>query len=181
MSSDLLQALYARRTDEVEAIRAQRPLTLAEAAGVGDVAAVGRCLADGADADEPSPDGFTPLALACHFDRVGAAALLLRAGADVTVRATGTMTVQPLHAAAAGATADCVPLLLAAGAPIDETQSGGFTPLHEAATRGRRDLVELLLAAGADPSLRADDGRDAAAMAADAGADDLAALLRAAG
>ena len=176
---DLLQAVYARDHDRVAAIRAERALTLPEAAAVGDVAQVASRLRAGADADERSPDGFPALALACHFDHAAAAALLVRAGADLTQRATGSMTVQPLHAAAASPTGACIPLLLAAGAPVDEAQGGGFTPLHEAATRKLRWLVEVLLAAGADPSIVADDGRDAAAMAEAAGDRELADLLRA--
>jgi ankyrin repeat protein len=167
---DLLQAVYAGKHDEVAAIRERRPLTLAEAAAVGDVVTIGDVLAEGAPVDERSPDGFTPLQLACHFDHAGAAALLVRRGADLTARATGAMTVQALHAAAASPTGACIPLLLAAGAPLDEAQDGGYTPLHELAMRKLTPLVELLLAAGADPSITADDGRDAAAIADGAGA-----------
>ena len=165
---DILQAVYAGRMDEVEAIRANDPgreLTIAEAAAVGDVALVGELLRAGVEVDERSPDGFTPLQLACHFDRTNVAALLVRGGASLVVRSTGSMTVQALHAAAASPTGSCVPLLIAAGAPVDDTQGGGFTALHEAAMRKDDALTELLLAAGADPLLKADDGRDAAAMA----------------
>ena len=127
-----------------------------------------------------SPDGFTPLQLACHFDDAGAAALLVRAGASLEVRSNGSMTVQALHAAAASLTGACVPLILAAGASVDGTQGGGFTAVHEAAMRKDRPLVDLLLAAGADPTLAAADGSDAATMA-DAGGDpDLANHLRSA-
>jgi ankyrin repeat protein len=175
---DLLQAVYAGKHDDVAAIRAQRPLTLVEAAAVGEVARVGELLRVGTPVDERSPDGFTPLQLACHFDHAGAAALLVRAGADLAARATGTMTVQALHAAAASPTGSCIPLLLAAGAQVDETQDGGFTPLHELAMRKLHDLVDLLLAAGADPSVQADDGRDAAALAEAAGDAALAERLR---
>jgi ankyrin repeat protein len=174
---DLLQAVYTRKHDEVAAIRSRRELTLPEAAAVGDVTRVGRLLEAGTPVDERSPDGFTPLQLACHFDHEGAAALLVRAGADLTARATGSMTVQALHAAAASPTGACIPLLIAAGAPLDETQDGGFTPLHEVATRKLRPLVELLLAAGADPTIVADDGHDAAAMAEAGGDAELTALL----
>jgi ankyrin repeat protein len=176
--SALLLARYRGMTEVVAAIRAQRPLDLAEAAAVDDVRTVAALLADGESADGRSPDGFTALQLACHFDGVGAAALLIRAGADVTARATGAMNVQALHAAGASPTRACVPLLLAAGAPVNETQMGGFTPLHEAATNSDERMAELLLAAGADTTLRTDDDRDAAAIAEAAGAHELAARLR---
>ena len=179
--SDLLQAVYARRDDDVARIRAERAgdLTLAEAAAVGDVPHLAALLARRtADIDERSPDGFTPLQLACHFDHAAAAALLVRHGADLTARAQGAMTVQPLHAAAASPTGACIPLLVAAGAPLDDAQDGGFTPLHELAMRTLVPWVELLLAAGADPAITADDGRDAAAMAEEGGAPELAAHLR---
>jgi ankyrin repeat protein len=176
--SALLLARYRGMTEVVEAIRARRPLELAEAAAVDDVRTVASLLANGESPDGRSPDGFTVLQLACHFDAVGAAALLIRAGADVTARASGAMDVQALHAAAASPTGACIPLLLAAGAPVNETQMGGFTPLHEAATRSDGRMAELLLAAGADPALRTDDDRDAAAIAEAAGAHDLAAQFR---
>src|SRR3954452_15829159 len=157
---ELLRAVYAGHADEVARIRATpgRTLTLAEAAAVGDVREVAARLRDGVDVDERSPDGFTPLQLACHFDHAGAAALLVRAGASLEARSSGSMTVQALHAAAASPTGACIPLLLAAGAPVDGAQGGGFTALHEAAMRKDRPLYELLTAAGADPTIAADDG-----------------------
>src|SRR4051812_19999139 len=157
---ELLQAVYAGRADEVAAIRAEpgRKLTLAEAAAVGAVTDVAARLREGVDVDERSPDGFTPLQLACHFDHTGAAAVLVRAGASLEARSNGSMTVQALHAAAASPTGACIPLLLAAGAPVNGTQGGGYTALHEAAIRKQRATYELLIAAGADPTLAADDG-----------------------
>jgi ankyrin repeat protein len=157
---DLLQAVYAGRGDDVAALRAQpgRTLTLAEAAAIGDVNEVAARLGEGVEVDERSPDGFTPLQLACHFDHPGAAALLVRAGASLEIRSNGSMTVQALHAAAASPTGACIPLLLAAGAPVNDTQGGGYTALHEAAMRKDRPLYDLLVAAGADPTISADDG-----------------------
>jgi ankyrin repeat protein len=156
---DILHAVYAGRMDDVEAIRAREPdrtLTIAEAAAVGDVPLIGELLRAGVDVDERSPDGFTPLQLACHFDRTDAAALLIRAGASLVARSNGSMTVQALHAAAASANGTCVPLLIAAGAPVDGTQGGGFTALHEARMRKDDAMQALLLAAGADPTIEPD-------------------------
>ncbi len=167
--SALLLARYRGMAEVVEAIRARRPLTLAEAAAVGDVARVGELLAGGTDVDEPSADGFLPVQLALFFDNPAAAALLIRAGADVRTPATHPMGIAALHAAAASPSGAGVALVVAAGADLDATQTGGFTALHEAASRGDAAMAELLLAAGADPARPTDDGRTAATVARDAG------------
>jgi len=93
--------------------------------------------------------------------------------------ASGPMMVQPLHSAAAAANVDVARLLLDAGAPVDATQSGGFSPLHAAARSGNVPLVDLLLDRGADVSRSTDAGQTAADLAADAGHADLATRLRA--
>ena len=178
-TSALLLARYRGLTEVAAAISTRRAISLAEAAAIGDVRAVGDLLASGINPEERSPDGFTPLQLACHFDNPAAAAVLLRAGADVSARASGRMDVQPIHAAAASPTGSCMALVVAAGADLDATQAGGFTALHEAAMRGDPAMVELLLAAGATAGAKADDGRDAADMAEAEGAAELARRLRA--
>jgi ankyrin repeat protein len=178
--SALALACYRGLGDVVEAIRGLRPLDLAEAAAVGDVPRVGELLAVGAPVDERSPDGFSPVQLALFFDHPAAAALLLRAGADVDAAATHPMGVAAVHAAAASPTGAGLALAVAAGADLDATQSGGFTPLHEAAHRGDAAMTELLLAAGADATRRTDDGRTPADVARADGHPDLATRLDAA-
>ncbi|HZM30548.1 MAG TPA: ankyrin repeat domain-containing protein [Acidimicrobiales bacterium] len=179
--SALLLARYRGMDDVVEAIRGLRSLDLAEAAAVGDVRRVGELVAGGTPVDRPSADGFSPLQLALFFDNPAAAAVLLRAGADVDATATHPMGVAAAHAAAASPTGTGVVLVVAAGADLDRAQSGGFTPLHEAAHRGDEGMVDLLLAAGADPGRRSDDGRTAADVARGDGHDALARRLAAAG
>jgi ankyrin repeat protein len=175
--SALLLARYRGLGDVVEAIRGLRSLDLAEAAAVGDVRRVGELVACGTPVDQPSADGFSPLQLALFFDNPAAAAVLLRAGADVDAAATHPMGIAATHAAAASPTGAGMVLVVAAGADLDSTQSGGFTPLHEAAHRGDEGMVDLLLAAGADPGRRTDDGRTAADIAGDDGHDGLARRL----
>ena len=136
--SALLLAHYRGLDEVVDAIRALRPLDLPEAAAVGDVRRVGALLAVGLPPDEPSPDGFSPVQLALFFDQPAAAAVLIRAGADVDAPATHPMGIAAVHAAAASPTGAGLALAVAAGADLDATQSGGFTPLHEAAHRGTR-------------------------------------------
>jgi uncharacterized protein len=163
--SALLLARYRGLADVVGAIRALRPLDLPEAAAVGDVSRVGELLAQGTAVDEPSADGFSPVQLAMFFDHPAAAAVLLRAGADVDAAATHPMGVAAVHAAAASPSGAGLPLAVAVGADLDRAQQGGFTALHEAAHRGDAAMVDLLLAAGADPTRRTDDGRTPADVA----------------
>jgi uncharacterized protein len=175
--SALLLARYRGQGEVVAAIRALRPLSLAEAAAAGDVLQVGALLRGGADPDELSADGFSPVQLALFFDQPHAAALLVRAGADVRAAATHPMGIAAIHAAAASPSGAGVALAVAAGADLDATQQGGFTALHEAAHRGDAAMAELLLAAGADPTLRNDDGRTPADVATADGHPTLATLL----
>jgi uncharacterized protein len=163
--SALLLARYRALDDVVDAIRALRPLDLPEAAAVGDVLRVGELLAAGTPPDERSPDGFTPVQLALFFDQSAAAAVLIRAGADVDAAARHPMGIAAVHAAAASPTGAGLALAVASGADVNATQSGGFTPLHEAAHRGDAVMADLLVAAGADPTRRTDDGRTPADVA----------------
>jgi uncharacterized protein len=129
-----------------------------------------------------SADGFTALHLAVFFGHPDTARVLIDAGSDVSARTTNAFDNQPLHAAAASSAAKsrlaCVHLLLEAGAPVNERQSGGFTPLMSAAQKGDTPVAELLLAAGADAGLNDDQGQSAVDHAVNAGHTDLAAKMR---
>jgi ankyrin repeat protein len=175
--SALLLARYRGLGEVVDAIVRQRPLTLPEAAAAGGIRRVGALLDAGADPDERTPDGFTPVQLALYFDQPHAAALLIRAGADVDAPASNPMAVAAVHAAAASPSGAGVALAVAAGADLDATQQGGYTALHEAAQRGDAAMAELLLAAGADPSRRNDEGGTAADIARSQGHTTLAEAL----
>jgi len=176
----VLTAAYHNRLDVVEALRAQgRELDLYEAAAVGDLAAVRAALArDSTAIGGRSGDGWTALHLAVHFGRSVVVDFLLEHGADVHARSSNGMRNQPLHAAAAGrAAAEMVARLLARGATVDATQSGGFTALHESAFKGDTELARLLLAHGADVKIVTDEGETAAAIATRHGHAELARLL----
>jgi len=178
--SIVLHARYRFQLDALAALLATGPvLDIFEAAAVGDTARVAALLAaDPALALAYAGDGFTALQLAAFFGQPEAVRVLLAAGADVAAVAHNPMRVQPLHAALAGRHAAVAAVLVAAGAPVNAAQHGGYTPLHEAAEHGDRALVELLLAAGADRTLTRDDGQTAADVAAAGGHAELAALLR---
>jgi ankyrin repeat protein len=177
--SPLLRCLYRGRRDLAEIVRsADPPMDLADAAAVDDVAAAASLLAEGADVDARTADGFTALHLAAFFDCPHVAALLIRSGADVDAVAENPTCVAPLHSGVAGRSTPVVLALIAAGAQVDGAQQNGFTALMAAAQHGDGPVVDLLLAAGADPARRTDDGRSAADLADAAGWEELAARLR---
>lgn len=178
--SALLHARYRSDRAMLETLLAADP-----AMDVFDAAALGHLDRLRARLDEDpdvvhafASDGFTALHLAAFFGKPEAARALLEAGADVATYGTNPLANQPLHAAAAGRHIEVSRLLVAAGAPVNATQHGGYTPLHEAAQHGDVELAELLLSAGADPLAVTDDGRDAPTLAQDAGHPDLARRLR---
>lgn len=80
--------------------------------------------------------------------------LLLRTGADPTIRGHRTHYKTPLHEAARLGRTDVLQLLLQAGAHVDAVKSGDWTPLHIAAFAGHASAVDLLLRAGASPTAR---------------------------
>ena len=85
-----------------------------------------------------------------------------------------------LHAAAGKGHANCVRLLLEAGASVDQVTTGGYTPLFGAAHCGQAECVRALCAAGAKVNLAADDGRTPLHQAAEQGHTDcILALIKA--
>jgi hypothetical protein len=125
--SALLLARYRGLDEVVDAIRALRPLDLPEAAAVGDVRRVGALLAVGVPPDEPSPDGFSPVQLALFFDQPAAAAVLIRAGADIDASAAHPMGIAAVHTAAASPTGAGLALAVAP-APTSMPPSRAASP-----------------------------------------------------
>ena len=180
-TTPIMFALYQGHVAMARAIAGQvAELDLAEAAALDHAERVRGLLAGGADVDQRSPDGFTPLQYAAYFGAPEAAAVLLEAGADVHAVAGNPSRVQPLHAAVAGRCHPVVRRLVAAGADVNARQQGGFTPLHSAALNGDEDTVHALLDAGADPARATDEGVRPADLAASSGHEPLAELLRSA-
>ncbi len=168
--SDILGALYQRKTDEATRLAdAAASLTIWEAAALGRNAVIEALLAAGPPAlpvlNMPGADGNAPLGLAAFFGHGSTVRLLLARGADVHAVAQNFMKVQPLHAAVGGSCAEAVEALLEHGADVNARQQVGYTPLMGAAAGGREDLADLLLKHGADPSLVSEDGKTAADVA----------------
>lgn len=184
--SAVLAAAYGGHAGVARALADEgAPLTLFEAAVVGDAARVEAALAaDPEGARAFSPDGFTALHLSVFFGQPAVMRLLLDRGAEVNVTANNSMKVRPIHSAAAfrdeGRGLEMVTALVEAGAELNVAQEGGWTPLHQAAAHGEARLVEYLLRHGADPAARSADGRLPADMAEGSGHAEAAAALRAA-
>ena len=107
-------------------------------------------------------DGFTPLQLACYFNRETAAVWLIEQGADVNAVAKNQMKITPLHAAATHGNLPIMQALLEKGANANAEQAGGFTAIHQAAHRNNVPMAELLLKFGANPNQP--DGKDQSAL-----------------
>jgi ankyrin repeat protein len=179
----VMHALYRRRRAIAERLAGTLPaLDIFEAAALGRADRVRDLLAeDPGLALARSPDGFTPLHYPAFFGGPGSAGAsrdLLAAGADVSARSDNDFWVLPLHSATAGAHAEIVEVLLAAGAEPNARQQHGWTPLHAAAQNGDLRSLEALLAAGANPALRNDDGRSPWDLALESGHVELAGRLR---
>jgi len=165
--SPLLQAVYRRDNEAVEALLADGPeLDVFEAAAVGDVERLRELLeADPSLAGAWSPDGAGALHLAAYYGRGDAVRLLVARGADVNAHARGFNGVAPINSAAATSGSDeatsteCVRILLEAGADPNARQRSGSTALHAAAQSRCGEMATLLLRHGADPGAATEDGR----------------------
>jgi len=179
--SPVLIAQYHHKHDIVKDLLSHDPeLDLFDACCVGRTDRVAAALdADPALLNAYNSDGFFPLGLAAFFGHPDTVKLLLARGADVAQVARNPMKIQPLHAGAASKNAIVVQLLVAAGAPVNATQEGGWTPLHAAAKEGNLDMARALLAKGADPKQTNDKGVSAIGLAAESGNMDMLKLLKA--
>ena len=122
--------------------------TLLDAAQRRDAANVRTLLAEGADPNERSVDGSTPLLYAAHFGDAESAAALLASGADPKL--ANRYGMAPIHEAALRADAPMLEQLLDAGADLEHALPEGETPLMLASRTGGVAAVELLIARGAN-------------------------------
>jgi uncharacterized protein len=124
--------------------------TLTQAAYSGDLAAVKRHLAAGADPS--APDTFFKLPPLRKASTAEVVAALLAAGADPNGLGPDD-SFTPLMVAR---DAEIATLLLAAGADPNRKNNDGYTALMLAAYDGDVERVRALLDGGADPNLRSD-------------------------
>ena len=117
--------------------------TVADAARLGDAAAVKALLKSGADVNAAQGDGMTALHWAAQKGDAELVGMLLSAGANVraTTRLGG---YTPMHLASQAGHARVVAALLAAGAPADVRTATGASPLMLAARSGSVDTATRL-------------------------------------
>jgi len=145
----------------------------------GDVAAVTGLLRSGSDANERSPEGFTPLMIAAGVGPAQMVEILLTAGADVhTIEPR--MGATALHKAGQSGNADVIGLLLDHGAFIDQQSPVlGNTPLIDAVLYKHTEAVRLLLDRGARTTIRNHWQQTPRQLARDEGLEVIAGLIEA--
>ena len=136
----------------------------------------------GADVNYLIKDGGTPLMGAAALLKPHMIEFLIANGAQPNKK--GVDGHFPLYCPFQPAVAairqqlECIRLLVAAGARINEKTDSGSTPLMKAAWFGNAEAAKYLLHLGADPTLKNNDGKAAAIMAFERGHDELAELLK---
>ncbi len=123
---------------------------LADAARVGDIAAVDDLLQSGVVVDAPDSHDTTALHWAVYRDDVEMVAKLIVAGADVN--RTNRYDETPLSLACVNGNPGIVEDLLELGA-LPNSRAAGEPPLLTCSRTGNVETVELLLAHGANPNI----------------------------
>lgn len=121
--------------------RRPRGGALIDAVDKDQITVVQRLLARGADINEETPDGYTPLHLAIYLNFRNIARLLLKHGADVHKRNEYGST---LTTAAWKGNIKIIPLLIEQGTDLQEKDDNGCTACDIARHRGDIEMREFL-------------------------------------
>lgn len=138
------------------------------------VAMMEKLLNAGAKVSIHTSYGVSPLMLACFNDMPGAAAVLLRHGADIKER---TFKATPLMAAIEASSVAVADILLAAGADINGESLGGQTALTRACCDGNVEMARYAIAAGANLNHQTQHFQNPLLLACHHNSADVAALL----
>jgi hypothetical protein len=117
----------------------------------------------GADVEDISTTGWTPLHRAAYNGHAEVCGLLLDHGADVAAKDQDDET--PLHHAANDGCTDVVNLLLERGADVNSKTTAGETPLHWASKQGNVGVARLLVEHGVDTRATDNNGKTAVNVA----------------
>lgn len=138
--------------------------TIHEIARSGDLAQIQRVTLDGADVNERSIRGETPLMVAAIAGHGEIVSYLLQRGAAIDARNDSGLSA--LHAATYAGQTDIARLLIDKGAELNDGRNDfGVTPLHLAAEENNLDTVRMLLDLGADTTLLEINGYSALSRA----------------
>jgi ankyrin repeat protein len=141
---------------------------LIKAAWDGDDEIVETLLAAGAKVNARATDtGETALMNAVTNEHTGIIQILLKAGADVSIK--NKFDFNPFTSAVAANHEDIAEMLLDAGAKVEEGASG-LTPLMFAASAGNVEMIRFLVRHGADVNHGAKSGQQTALLSAIYGA-----------
>ncbi|CAI0698929.1 ankyrin repeat domain-containing protein [Serratia ficaria] len=174
----LMMAKEQQMKQEVSPFDGRINQALAQAVARGDVAEI-VAQATQARLRERGDRQVTLLQWAMLSQRPQSLQALLELGADAGAGLDGNGA---LHTAAALRDAQCLRMLLAAGAPVNARNAvTGATPLAAAVLAGREEQLRLLLAAGADATLSDRLGDTPLHLAAKINAPRLALMLLQAG
>ena len=133
----------------------------------------------GADVNERSSHGQTPLRIAARNGHVDLVRYFLSKGCEVDSKGDDGAT--PLEHAAGKGHLDIVKLLIEKGASVNVQDKEGDFALGEAARGGHLEVVNYLLSKGASTVLKNAEGQDAAEIARLAGQPKIQALLKSKG
>jgi pectate lyase len=127
------------------------PISLHEAAALGDLKKIKSLLSEGVDVNSRERAVWTPLHRAVLSGQTQAVELLLDQGADIDAR--NSFGASALYYAVEQDHKRTTDLLVAKGADINAKNSSGQTPLDIAVRQGHKDIVELLQAGLAESSI----------------------------
>ncbi len=123
---------------------------LMSAAAGGDNAMVSFLLAHGADVRLLDQDGKSALSHAIMSRRPETMKILIRAGADPSLKAEKRLDITPVMDAATADCVECLAILHAAKAPLDGAVASGMSALLLAAEHGSTGALKFLLDRGMD-------------------------------
>ena len=127
-----------------------------QAAERGNIEIVKQAIADGADVNAKTEDGWTPLHFATSGGYEEITELLIAKGADVNARDNrgGTSLLE----AALSGKKEIAKILIAKGTNVNAKDDIGRTTLHAAAWHGQKEVAELLIVEGADVHVKDKEG-----------------------
>ena len=160
------QAAPAVQPQTVQTIEEKDYAIFGQAIENNDISKINSILAKGIDLKRETGWGFKPLTRAARYHAYDAAALLIKAGAEINA-IDNYEGLSPLGYAAKYNDIIMADLLLKAKANASLKGESGATPLHYAVENGNVDMTKLLLSSGADDSIKNARGKTPAQIAAD--------------